>query len=111
MEPMPFLCCSFELNRRSQSQTRKQKKRKQKAARGVCQLRFEKASPHITCSRLLFITLERVSPCLKSIKTFGVSNLFDSLQDLSTLLSVSKASIPRSLYTFGSVQGFDDSVL
>jgi hypothetical protein len=103
VEPMPFLCCSFELNRRLQSQTRKQKKRKQKAARGVCQLRFEKASPHITCSSLgESISMSQIDQdiwCFESFRQFARSFLRfcqcprHRFQDLSTLLAVSKASM------------------
>jgi hypothetical protein len=118
LEPMPFLCCSFELNRRSQSQiagkkqqsqsqTRKQKKRKQKAARGVCQLSFEKASPHITCSRFC-TSLWREYLHVSSRSRHLVFRIFSTVckiflrfcqcprhrfQDLSTLLAVSKASM------------------
>lgn len=115
VEPMPFLCCSFELNRRSQSQTRKQKKRKQKAARGVCQLRFEKASPHITCSRFCS-SLWREYLHVSNRSRHLVFRIFSTVckiflrfcqcprhrfQDLSTLLAVSKASmIPHCKASF-----------
>jgi hypothetical protein len=115
---MPFLCCSFELNRRSQSQiagkkqqsqsqTRKQKKRKQKAAGCVCQLSFEKASPHITCSRFCS-SLWREYLHVSNRSRHLVFRIFSTVckiflcfcqcprhrfHDLSTLLAVSKASM------------------
>ncbi len=107
LESMPFLCCSFDGNRRSQSQTRKQKKRKLKAAGGVYQLSFEKASPHITCSRFcsslwkecLYVSNRSRHLVFRIFSTvWKISLRFcqcprHQFQDLSTLLAVSKASM------------------
>lgn len=105
----------LEKKQQSQSQTRKQKKRKQKAAGGVCQLSFEKASPHITCSRFCS-SLWREYLHVSNRSRHLVFRIFSTVckiflrfcqcprhrfQDLSTLLAVSKASmIPHCKASF-----------
>ncbi len=118
LEPMPFLCCNFDGNGRSQSQiagkkqqsqsqTRKQKKRKLKAAGGACQLSFEKVSTHTTCSRFCS-SLWKECLSVSNRSRHLVFRIFSTVckislrfcqcprhqfQDLSTLLAVSKALI------------------
>lgn len=85
----------LEKKQQSQSQTRKQKKSNQKAARGVCQLSFEKASP--------------TSLFPGFVHHFGESISMSQIdQDIWCFESFRQFA--RSFYAFVSVQGIDSKI-